>query len=251
MICGKLACQYHSRTRVRIRRDHMTAQGPLPLAGPAIKVSMNWQESGSLTYASHFYMQYSSGPPSQADLNKLCGDVTSVWTSTMKPLFSPDIVLLSAFATDLSSTTPNTGNANSGQPGTNGVEEVEAGAAIHLKFKTAYKYRGGHPGCFLPPGPSSQVLEPSSWIGTYLTSVVNAFGTITGTIQGDSFATMSNVKQVAISYYSGHIPNTDPSPWAPKNVPAQRAAPQLHPVTVILGTPLIASQRRRRSATGT
>lgn len=228
----------------------MTAQGPLPSPGNVIKVSMNWSESGSLFYSSHFYMGYSSGPPSVSDLNKLCGDVTGVWSSTMKSLFSADIVLINVFATDLSTSSGNQGNANSGQPGTNASQEVEAGAAIHLRFTLANRYRGGHPGVFLPPGPSSQVTEPSSWTGTYLTSVVNAFGTITGTIAGDSFSSMSSLHQVAVSYYSGHLANTNPSPWAPKNVPAQRATPVVHPVGLILGTSLIAAQRRRRRATG-
>lgn len=225
-------------------------QGPLPSPGNVVKLSLNWVESGALYYSSHFYVGYSGGPSTAADLNSMCGAATNNWSVGTKTSFSTDIVLASVSALDLSSASGQQGVSNSGVAGNASTEEVEAGAAVHLRFIIGTRYRGGHPGIFLPPGPSGQVVEPASWNASWLSSLASAFQGMVAAVTGGTYSSMTSCHHVAVSWYQGHTPNTDPSVWAPKNVPLYRGTPQVRNVTNIIGTPLIAAQRRRRRSTG-
>jgi hypothetical protein len=135
-------------------------------------------------------------------------------------------------------------------PGNDAAEEVEAGAAVHLRFIIGQHYRGGHPGTYLPPGPTDKVTEPAAWQGSWLSGVESDFKSIVSGVTGGTYSSISTLKHKAVSWYEGHILNTNPSVWAPKNVPMYRGTPALYDVTNVIGTPTIAAQRRRRKATG-
>jgi hypothetical protein len=211
---------------------------------------MNWEESGGIFYSSHFNMSYAGGPAQVADLNAIASSICGQWNTNWVGNFSPQIVLVGASTLDLSSATGLTGAATSGNAGTNASAPVESGTAIHLRFKIATRYRGGHPGIYLPPGHTAAVVQPSSWLASYLTTIVNAWNSMITAIKGLALTSVNSLSQVAVSYFKGPIQNTDPSPWDPKNVPKYRATPVVYPVTTVVGTPLIASQRRRRQSTG-
>lgn len=195
-------------------------------------------------------MQYTGGPPVQADLNALATNMVSEWASNLSPYFSTTITLVSAQVLDISSNTGLLGTSNSGLAGNHPAPPVESGTAVHLRFRTLQHYRGGHPGIYLPPGPQDDVVQPSSWTPGFQSQMVGSWNSVILGLQGVATTSIHGLIQVAVQYYKGKLANTDPSPWAPKNVPLLLSAPNVHPVTSIVCTPLIASQRRRRQSTG-
>lgn len=228
----------------------MAYQGPLPSPGLVLKFSLNWTEAGALHYSSHFYVSYLGGPVTQSDMNTLATAAATSFGTNMKSMFASDIVLNSVTVQDLST---NTGLVATSSPGTAGNASgttVEAGTAIRLRFKIAAHYRGGHPGIYLPPSTTANVSEPSSWSGAFQTQAATSWTAFMGPITGASVTSINTLTQCAVSYYKGPYPNPDPSQWAEKNVPKYRATPVVLPVTSVSTMPIIASQRRRRQATG-
>ena len=225
-------------------------QGPLPVVPNIFKVTLNWTEAGALHYGSHFYMHYTGGPISQADLQTVANKIASQWPLGIKENWGSDIVLSTILCRDLSSRTGFQATAVSGTAGNATGATTEAGTAVRLRFIIAYYYRGGHPGIYLPPSTVTFVQEPASWTTAFQNQVVSDWNGLIASLVGLSLASVSAIGQYTVSYYSGPFPNPNQSEWAKRNVPKYRPTPQTYPVTSVVCMPLIAAQRRRRQATG-
>jgi len=228
----------------------MAFQGALPVPGNVIKVSMNWSETGGLKYSSRFFLQFTGGPPSSADLGTIGTSTTNGFNTNLKAYFPTSVSLVSVTCTDLSSRSGIQVIHPAGIAGSNANSAVESGASIMVRFNIGQHYRGGHPKTFLPPGASTDVVQPSSWSTTLQGNVQTGWNAMIAAIMASSLSSCALSGQVAVSWYQGQYPNPDPSPWAPKNVPKYRTTPQIYPVQSVTVNPLIAAQRRRRQSTG-
>jgi hypothetical protein len=228
----------------------MAYQGALPSPGNVLKVTLGWTEAGALHYGSHFNLSYSGGPVTQADLQAIANAANGPFTSGLKQDFGTDVIFSTITVQDLSTNTGLVAIATPGNAGQATGNTLEAGTAVHLRFKIGAHYRGGHPGIYLPPSVVSNVTEPASWSSGFQTTVSGHFTSLVAGLTGTSVSSISALAHCVVSYYKGPYANPDPSVWAPKNVPKYRPTPMVFPVTAITCTPLIGSQRRRRQATG-
>jgi len=225
-------------------------QGALPSPGNVIKCTLQFTETGGLTYGSHFYLGYTGGPVTSADAGTIATNMRAGWLLGMPAHFPSTVTLVSCKTQDLSSNTGVVQVNTTPAASTGGGNAVESGVSICVRFLTAAHYRGGHPKIFLPPGMTTDVVQPSSWSGTLQSAIVTGWNQMISQIMSSVLSSCALSGQVAVSWFKGPITNTDPSPWAPKNVPKLRPTPVVLPVQSIQVTPLIASQRRRRQSTG-
>ena|SRR5215469_18638878 len=228
----------------------MAYQGALPVPGNVIKMTFTWTESGGIKYGSRFFLGFTGGPPSSADLGTMATQCGNGWTTSMKTYWPQGVTLQSTTALDMSSRSGVQVIHPVGTTGAVAGAAVEAGAAMVLRFNIGQHYRGGHPKTFLPPLDVGQVVQPSSWNATALGNVQTGWNAMIANIMSGVYSSCALSGQVSVSWYEGQYPNPDPSPWAPKNVPKYRTTPQIYAVQSVTATPLIGSMRRRRQSTG-
>ena len=103
---------------------------------------------------------------------------------------------------------------------------------------------------YLPGLSTANLNQPGTWKTSAQSTLNGNFQTYVQNVCATSTSSISALKHVAVSWYDGATANTDPSKWAPKNVPALRSTPVTYPVTGYVTSALVGSQRRRRTATG-
>lgn len=237
---------------MRILCQAIAIQGPLPL-GAYIRVTLQFLESGSVKYGSKFCLGIgTSGPASIADLNTMATQASNGFSANLVSLTPSDVSLVGVVTQDMSVRNGVVGNWSGTLTGTDASPSPESGTATIVQFKIATHYRGGHPKAFMPGGSNAKVSEPGSWLQSYCTSYASAYGAMVSAANNHAYSSIGTTGQVAVSNFSGPLDNSsDPSKWAPKNVPKLRGSAQLYPVQTIAVNTLIGSQRRRRTSTGT
>lgn len=223
---------------------------PLPSPGNVIRITLGFTESGSVIYGARFFLAYTGGPASQADLNLMTTQAESGFSSNLAAHTPSDVALTSVLALDLAGNTGLEGVWTGSVAGTDANPSPESGTATIVNYHVLTRYRGGHPKAFMPGGSNAQVSEPGRWLGTYTAAYATGFQALVSNVNNHSYTSLSTSGQCAVSWYHGGTANTDPSQWAPKNRPALRPTPVVMPVTSVTVNSLIGSQRRRRTSTG-
>jgi hypothetical protein len=191
-----------------------------------------------------FYLSYTGAAPTSAQCQSLASAVQSAWNTNLKPLMLIANKLQQITVTDLSTPTGGQGivfpNSSGGRTGGYNTGET----ATLINFKLTRRYRGGHPRIYLPYGAASDISDPQTWVGSYLTAVSSGWQAFMTAVLG--FAGPPSLGgQVNVSYHSGHtwVQNSITGNW--KKVPTLRLSPLVEPIVGTSVNPKPASQRRR------
>lgn len=146
--------------------------------------------------------------------------------------------------TDLSSSSSGTGFSTGSLVGSGaGTGPIDA-AAVRLKFLTARRYRGGHPGIYWPQQGQSFMADASHWTSGHVGSLQTTWTSYITTLTGLSSGGTSLTNHVWVSYYQGFHNVTLPSGRV-ESRPTLRTTPQVDVVSAYSAETLLSYQTRR------
>lgn len=208
---------------------------------------MRWGPSNTNIWGSRFYLKYTGGPPTSADLTAYCTNVVNHYVSAgFLALLQSTLFFQEVTAVDLSSDTGAEGAYAASHEGTDSGA-IPEDAAINIQFDIGRRYRGGKPKIFFPPAGSDHLADDANWSSALTTAVSSAWTTFFSAILADTYTSFTPDVHVSVSYYKGFSVFTEPSGRA-RNIPTVRATPVVDTVTSHTVKGLIASQRRRRTS---
>lgn len=223
----------------------------LPPVADVIKCRMFWTIEGDANAASIFFLHYTSGPPSETDLNTLVGNIITSEESHLIGLFGTGVDCVDVDARDLSAMDANYATSGTADTGTRTGGRLAPGTAAVVNYSIKQSYRGGKPRNYFPFGTSTDVDTTGLWTDAF----VNAYSSGVGSFFNDLIGTIGDLvidKQCVVSYYGP--PNkviTNPTTGRARTVSTRRDAPggTGHPLVYLVtghaGSKKIGSQRRR------
>jgi hypothetical protein len=215
-----------------------------PSPGAVLQVEFKTSTGGSIPGGSRFFLSYTGGAPSSADLNSLASDVSAAWGTHIAPRVANAEALESVTITDLSSDTANIGSWEGTVNGTNSNGALISSAAALVNHTVARRYRGGRPRTYVRAGTTSDLASENQWNDTFLTEMLTAWEDWIADILASSGIGISLTNIVNVSWYKGFTVFTTPSGRA-RNIPTLRATPVVDPITSSSVATKIGSQRRR------
>lgn len=198
---------------------------------------------------SRFFIQYTGGPPSSADMVALATSVSAAFGSHLAPLYASPNAVGDITCEDLSSSTGAVGTFASSVTGSRSGTELPANCTAQIAFQISRRYRGGKPRIYLPLGVEGDLNDKASWDNTFIGLVNAGWSAFMVEILATSGLGISLVNHVNVSYYSG--PNTSTPPWRGpgfKYPPKLRTTPVIDQIVSHSLSPKIGSQRRRLSS---
>ena len=218
----------------------------LPTVTKTIKVALGFDlDLGS--GGSRFFVSYTGGTPTVADLNSFASAVSGAWGTHMKSLQCSAFSLNQVTCEDLNTTSGNLGSWGGSVAGTSSDVYLAASTCAVIDMKISRRYRGGKPRLYLPIGVWGDTDGAQVWGTTFQTNVDSQFPAFIAEVVGESYASFSASELVNVSYYSGV--NTSTPPWRGpgyKYPPKVRTGPITPDEIVSVGIrPTIGSQRRR------
>jgi hypothetical protein len=220
----------------------------LPDAPNVIRIALDFTLQTSHGGGSRFYVQYTGGPPTDANLNTLATDVSTAWSTDMASLHVAGIVLTDITCTDLTSPTSAEGTWTGSVPGTLSGDNMPIDIAANLHSVIARRYRGGRPKIFLPLGSQASLnTGDDTWTSGFITDVNTgwvAFKTALFALTGIGCTLTEHVN---VSYYEGFASVQNPVTKRWRNIPTPRTGDAvIDTITSTVCQPLVSQQRRRR-----
>lgn len=220
----------------------------LPPAPNVLKVQLRWTLQGSHGGGSRFFLLYTGGPPTDANLDTLATDLATAYTSDMAGVFADGTVLDQIIVTDLSSPTAAIGTWSGTIAGTLSGTALPVEIAGNFHSVIARRYRGGRPKIFLPVGVAASVnSDEDTWTSSAQASFNAAWVAFKTAIFAFTGIGCTITEHVNVSYYKGFASVQNPVTLRWRNIPTPRAADAT--VDVITSTtvqPTLSQQRRRR-----
>jgi hypothetical protein len=87
--------------------------------------------------------------------------------------------------------------------------------------------------------------HPQIWLAARLAAFQAALNSLTIDIESSATVAQGTIALSAVSYFLGFTVVTNPVTHRARNVPTARAVPLVEPVTSVVGSAKVASQRRR------
>lgn len=190
------------------------------------------------------HWQYAGGTPTATQLSAVVTTMHNAMGTQIANAASSDTTFSSSTLTDLASATGAQGFGGSTIIGSRSTPAASALNAIHVKFGIARRYRGGHPGVYLPPAGSSDFTNAAQWNAGVINSLATEFAAWVTACLAASSGTLSIVNHVNVSYYEGFTVVTD-SHGRAHNVPKLRSVPLVDVITTYTPELAVSTQRRR------
>jgi hypothetical protein len=217
---------------------------PLAPPGPVIRCSFQTTDGASHVAGSRFFLKYSGGTPTSADLNTLASDISTAWGAHVAGVVLNSEHLTQVVCTDLSSDTGNEGTWDGSVAGTLGGSSLPANIAACVNHSIARRYRGGRPRTFLRCGTQGTMATPNEWTNDFQGEVQSAWeGWIAAILALSGFG-FTLLDDVNVSWYSGNTVFTTPTGRA-RNIPVARVTPIVDNITASTVAIKLGSQRRR------
>ena len=221
----------------------------LPSVADVMRIRMLWTIQGKEDQGLRFFMKYTGGPPSTADLLYFLGIVKASADSALPTLFSPDNVITGWIAEDLSSSMGAVAELTDSTPGTGPSDYIPSGTCVVSSYEVTRRYRGGHPRSYWPLGISTELTNAGTWTPGFVSSCQSAIDTVVDSLPASTHGSTTIVGQVNVSYYDGFTSVENPITHRYRNVPTLRATPLVDTVNSIIVRPYVGSMRRRRPKT--
>lgn len=216
-----------------------------PTPSPVVKIVLRHGLGNDLHIGTHMFWSYSGGTPTVANLNALAGTVGTAWNTNLASLLSSNGLLEGVDILDVASNTGVEGTSSTTHAGTRAGSEVSLGASLVALYKIARHYRGGKPKGFWPFGITSDLTGGAAWSAGFITACNSGLAAFASAVNGATNGAITLGVQQNVSYFQGSQTNPSGSKWGRRNVPAPRAVPLVEPVTAIVASPVLGSQRRR------
>lgn len=203
--------------------------------------------NADLDVINHFYVQFTGGSPTNSNLDDVALAMKNSWVANLAPNMHVDFTLLETTVTDLTSPTSAFGSWSGTEGGTGASGAIlGAGSAVRINRQIFRRYRGGHPGVFLPLTSSAYLVDPQTITGAYIAAIQTAWTNLEADTGADMVARWATTTvSVSVSYYQGFDVFTTPS-GRTRNIPKLRVGgPLVDHLTNIEVNPRVASQRRR------
>lgn len=177
----------------------------LPNASQIIRCVYNGTYGGA-KWANVFHVRYTSGTPTQADMNALAFDLGTTWNARLAALHLNTVSLSGTTTTDLTSNTGLVGSDATTHPGTvAATSPLPANVALVGSFKIPRRYRGGHPRMYLCGQSGANTTNANNWTSTWITTSTTAWGNWLADINALTFTSMPGIQLVNLSYYSAKV----------------------------------------------
>lgn len=217
----------------------------LPSPGQVIRVSLTWTIGQDVTNGTRFYIQYTSAPPSIANLNAMATEVAVLAGNEFSPLYPSDTTLTGVKCQDLSTTSGFVGVSGASAAGTRVGPYLPAGNAMVVNYIINRHYRGGKPRAYFPGGVQTDLATPQTWTAAYVTLWNSNYGTFMATLLSYAGDSITKQAHVNVGYYSGVNPPITLPSGRVKQSSKQLATPHVDVVTNHLASPKMGTQRRR------
>jgi hypothetical protein len=220
----------------------------LPLVPGVIRIRALFTDAaGSGVFGCRYYMQYSGGSPSIADLGTINTAWAAKWGTRMAPFCDPDISLVGVHTTDLATASGSDVNSTFAVPGTHASPIPTRAACAVVVGHIARRYRGGKPKIFLPCGTVADKVSDGRWTTTFAANVGTAWTNLQHDVEATPGLSMSLVQPVNVSFYQGYnAPVVLPSGRS-KQTAKVRVTPLVDAIVTYTCDQQIGSQRRRLS----
>jgi hypothetical protein len=189
---------------------------------------------------------YSGTAPTDAVCSTIAGDLQGFSVSALQAVLGNENTLDGVTVQDLTSATAGYGEDLTVTDGTETGAPLPAATCVLASAAIARRYRGGKPRNYWPLGTSTDLLNPSAWVGASVTAFDVAIAAYINDIVGWTVSGTTVGAWVSISYYEGFTSILNPVTGRTRDVPKVRAA-AITPDTVLSMaiSPRPATQRRR------
>jgi len=208
---------------------------PLPNTPNANRIALQGT-LGPHNWACILHNQWSGSNPSTSSQNAFASQIGTAWGAHMASLFLSNVVLATVDVVDLTSSVGAGGSAAPASAGSASGNEIAASAAILINYPSSFRYRGGHPRTYLPPGSQADLTNSATWSSTFVTAVTTAWGAFIAAALPLNYAGTIYGGQCAVSYVSASY---NPTP------PHYRSNGLIMPISSFTVEAEVASQRRR------
>lgn len=216
----------------------------LPSPGNVIKVSCAHAVGDITGVTSRFFISYTSGAPSAANLVTMAAEVGTLWGSHLGALASTAVYLDTVTCTDLSSSTGAEGSNTGDEEGSRAGTLMGSNTCMVIDYEIARRYRGGKPRGFWPFGVQGDLAEANTWSNTLLAAVNSDFGAFMAALLAYSGDSITKGNHVSVSWYEGFT-NYTGSGGRAKVRNTLRAVPVVDQVLTHNARNILGSQRRR------
>lgn len=219
----------------------------LPLVPNVLRTDLYWSDQADANVSTVSYWRYSGSPPNASD----AANLATAWCNAViacNGLWSHNVVLTGAKATDLSSSSGGVGTVTVAEIGGLESADLAGGTALVSGYLINRRYRGGKPRNYWPWGTTASLGSRQAWSSDFISACASDLATAISTFIGTTEGATTIAAHANVSYYSGFTVVTSPTTGRSRNVPKLRTSPVVDDIVgrTILGRP--GSQRRRNAA---
>ena len=217
----------------------------LPNVANCVRVDLKGTLDNGAPWQNRLFYAF-TGTMTQADLTTWANAIITRFTNVTGPiaLFCASYTFTGVELTDLTTVSSPQVAVSTAVAGGHSGTAVPNGVAAVISFRTARRYRGGHPRIYLGGLPAGNLTNADSWSTAALSAYLGQYTALTAGIGSDCPGGESPASQVNVSYYHGFTNVTFPS-GRTRPVPTLRSTPIREAITGISVNPKTASQRRR------
>jgi hypothetical protein len=220
---------------------------PLP-ASSCVRVRLIYNQLDGAEAGSRFYLSFTGGSASHADLNTLASDIATAWETNLAALVSDQFTLVEVDILDLTTDSGNSGLWTGTHTGGLSGSILPDQCATNIEFNIGRRYRGGKPRMYMPPPDVSKLSDPAHFTSGFVTDMNTGMSAFFAAIAALSVGSLGTLAQVNLSYYQGFT-NVTNSSGRTRAAPKYRTTAKLDTITGYSTKALLSSQRRRRNAT--
>lgn len=215
----------------------------LPAVPKVIRIDLFSTSGGNTFVRDRFFLQY-SGALSVTDLTTVLGTISSAWNTNMSPSLSNTYTLNSIEGTDLTSQSAAQAIVSANRTGAGAGTALPPSTNMIVKFKTARRYRGGHPRFYLAGMVASNLVAGDTWLAAAQASILTAWQNFIAACVLAPPAGVGTLTHVNVSYFAGFVNKTFPSGRV-RPVASPRVTPLVDTIISYSINGNVASQRRR------
>lgn len=216
----------------------------LPSVPKVIRVDAFQTVGANAAVRNRFFLQY-SGSLSNADLTTVLNTISTAWLNNLDANMYGSINTLTQLqGTDLSTSASPQVVVAASRVGVGNAPFLPNGAAVVLKFKTARRYRGGHPRFYACGIGSVSVTNGDQIVASSVTQFANAMSAFIAACVLAPPAAVGTLIHVNVSFFAGFTNRTFASGRI-HPIATPRVTPLVDAVIGYSCNPRVASQRRR------
>lgn len=195
-----------------------------------------------------FYLSYSGSTPTTANLNTLASDIAAQWETHIAPLCNTANALEEVDVLDITTDLGNSGTWTGSNDGSRSGSGLPCQITTNVGFEIARRYRGGKPRIYLPAPVVGDEIDAGHWSTTFVTAANTGVAAFFTALEGLSIGSIGTLQHINLSYYDGFV-NVTNSSGRTRAAPKYRTVAKSDPVTGYKTSPVMSSQRRRRTST--